>query len=290
MENDKQVISGKRLHEERVRLGMTMEQLADKINYSFSYISKIENGNKPLSAGVAEKLSDLFNIRPEYLRGYDDMRTLKDWETSEIKKNMSILDYFSSIGFSIRTCCVWNASFFSVAMGYQIIAPYLAPISEFNRGNEFIEFSESINYVAAVNDEYYYQNLLEELLSMSSYFPNDESAIDMMKKNPFGIFEFSSNPFDNANFKSDYSEYENMWLAKERKIDGHFYSHGSNCNGDRELHGFLSGSSVGFRYAFSENGILKGYVSGDGMARIASVIKGASVSIVNSMIGPQLFY
>lgn len=286
MENDRQVLSGKRLREERERLEMTMEQLADKINYSVPYISKIENGNKPLSAGMVKKLSGLFNVRHEYLGGYDNMRTLEDWETSEMEKNMSILDYFSSIGFSIRACYVWNASLFSAAMGYQIVAPYLAPNTKLDSDNEFIEFSKSINYVAAVNDEYYYQDRLKELLSMSAYFPNDESAIDMMKKNPFGTFEFSGNPFDNANFKSDYSEYENMWLAKEHKIDDHFYSHDSNCNGDRELHGFLAGSSVGFRYAFSENGVLKGYVSGDDMARIVSAIKGASVSIVNSMISP----
>ena len=286
MENDRQILSGKRLRKERECLGLTGEQLGDKIGYTASYISKIENGSKSISVSMLESLSDLFNIRPQYLGGYDDTRTFKDLENQQISENETLLGYFLSIGFSFRPCYVWDASFFAAAMGYQIVAPYLSPNTKLDSGNEFIKFSKAINYIAAVNDEYYYQDLMEELLSMSAYFPNNESAIDMMKKNPFGIFEFSDNPFENANFKSDYCEYENMWLAKERKINDCFYSHGSNYNGDRELHGFLSGSSIGFRYAFSENGILKGYASADDMRRIAAAVKGTSASIIDSMLNP----
>ena len=286
MENDKLILSGKRLNEERKRLGITLDQLGEKVGYTAPYISKIENGVRKLSPDALEKFANLFNVRHQYLEGSDDMRTFKDWEERQISENEALLDYLSSIGLSFRPCYVWNASLFAAAMGYQIVAPYLAPNDKLDSGNEFIEFSKSIDYVNVVNNEYYYQNLLEELLSMSAYFPDDESAVDMMRENPFGIFEFSVNPFDNTKFKSDYHEYENMWLAKEHKSDDHFYSHGLNSNGDLELHGFLSGSSIGFRYAFSENGKLKGYASADNMRRIATAIKGVSASIVSSMLAP----
>lgn len=48
--------------------------------------------------------------------------------------------------------------------------------------------------------------------------------------------------------------------------------------------GFLSGSFIECRYAFSENGILKKYVDSDFANKLADALDNATASIVHTML------
>ena len=59
MEFDAEVdafILGERLREERQKVGLTQEQLADKIGTKKSYISRIENGHADIQLSTLQKI------------------------------------------------------------------------------------------------------------------------------------------------------------------------------------------------------------------------------------------
>ncbi len=63
---------GDRVKKERIRLGMTQEELAKKAGYSSrTSINKIENG-RPASLKVVHKLAKALNVSEWYLLGSDD--------------------------------------------------------------------------------------------------------------------------------------------------------------------------------------------------------------------------
>lgn len=63
---------GDRVKKERVRLGMTQEELAKKAGYSSrTSINKIENG-RPASLKVVHKLAEALNVSEWYLLGSDN--------------------------------------------------------------------------------------------------------------------------------------------------------------------------------------------------------------------------
>ena len=63
---------GDRVKKERIRLGMTQEELAKKAGYSSrTSINKIENG-RPASLKVVQKLAKALNVSEWYLLGSDD--------------------------------------------------------------------------------------------------------------------------------------------------------------------------------------------------------------------------
>lgn len=65
-------ILGDRVKKERIRLGMTQEELAKKAGYSSrTSINKIENG-RPASLKVVHKLAKALNVSEWYLLGSDD--------------------------------------------------------------------------------------------------------------------------------------------------------------------------------------------------------------------------
>ncbi|MDO5433356.1 LexA family transcriptional regulator [Eubacterium sp.] len=62
-----------RIKEERLKAGLTQEELANKLGLKKSAIAKYENGRVTnLKKSTIEQLSKIFNCRPAYLMGYDD--------------------------------------------------------------------------------------------------------------------------------------------------------------------------------------------------------------------------
>lgn len=331
MENDKQVLSGKRLREEREkRLCLTEKELGKKIHYDATTISKYENGKLPLSREALSRLCVVFGVRPQYLLAKDDFRTQLDLDDykyqmmkKEIETNSAALKYLSAIGLSLRPCYVWNTSKYAAAMGYQIMKPYLVSDSCLSRsvivnivngkactesdiGSEFLKFSQNIDYVSAVNNEYYFPRLLDELAELNAFSLDAEISIQDLKNERLGIFEFAGNPIENADFRHAYDESINMYMAMFRHDDvksnsdplessagfmkqgeiplTYFYDSRQFNHGDLDLNGFLAGSSLEFRYAFSENGTLKNYVSLADIRRMVTTINSAAISIAGALL------
>ena len=59
--------SGVRLREERLRLGMTQAQLAEKLGVAAAYVSQMETGRQEVSDPVAAKMELLFGTEMRWL-------------------------------------------------------------------------------------------------------------------------------------------------------------------------------------------------------------------------------
>lgn len=58
---------GKRIREERKRLKLTQEKLAERIDLSEAYIGQIERGERILSLDTLLKITDQFGVTVDYL-------------------------------------------------------------------------------------------------------------------------------------------------------------------------------------------------------------------------------
>lgn len=78
--------TSKRIKELRLKKGLTMEQLAEKLNVSKSAIAKWENGYVDnMRQDKIQQLADLFNVSPVYILGYGDSTI----ELTEIVKGLT---------------------------------------------------------------------------------------------------------------------------------------------------------------------------------------------------------
>lgn len=62
-----QVEFGQRIREERNRLKMTQEDLAQELNIGYVHMNGIENGRKGCSIDLLLELSELFGVSTDYL-------------------------------------------------------------------------------------------------------------------------------------------------------------------------------------------------------------------------------
>ncbi len=62
-----QVEFGKRVMEQRKRLGLTQEELALRLNIGYSHENKMENGHKGCSIDLLLEMSELFGVPSDYL-------------------------------------------------------------------------------------------------------------------------------------------------------------------------------------------------------------------------------
>lgn len=72
-----------RIKEKRLELGLTQEELGDKLGLQKSAIAKYENGRvENIKRSVIAEMAKLFNCSPAYLMGWDDNdKTDNDDET-----------------------------------------------------------------------------------------------------------------------------------------------------------------------------------------------------------------
>ncbi len=62
-----QVEFGKRIRNEREKLEMTQEELADDLNISHGHLNKIEKGKEGCSIDLLLELSDFFGVSTDFL-------------------------------------------------------------------------------------------------------------------------------------------------------------------------------------------------------------------------------
>lgn len=65
---------GNRLRELRNEKRLTLRELAEKINMSFSNIATLERGDSQLREDTAKLFADFFNVSTDYLLGLSDER------------------------------------------------------------------------------------------------------------------------------------------------------------------------------------------------------------------------
>lgn len=61
------ILLGKRIKEERLKLNLTQENLAEKINVSTSYIGQIERGERSLSLDTLVNICNVLGVTVDYL-------------------------------------------------------------------------------------------------------------------------------------------------------------------------------------------------------------------------------
>jgi len=58
---------GKRIREERRKQNLTQEQLADKVNVTYSYIGQVERGQKGISLETLVNISNCLGVTVDFL-------------------------------------------------------------------------------------------------------------------------------------------------------------------------------------------------------------------------------
>lgn len=74
----------------REKLGMTQVELANKMGFDKSTMSKVENGTRKVSSDELEHLSSIFNVSADYLLGTNTSNSSKD---VDLKKDPVVLSY-----------------------------------------------------------------------------------------------------------------------------------------------------------------------------------------------------
>lgn len=74
---------GKRIKEARLRMGLTQEELANKMCKTKYLISKVENGLDNLTLDKVAEYAEALNVSPSYLMGWTDIP----------KESISHIDY-----------------------------------------------------------------------------------------------------------------------------------------------------------------------------------------------------
>ena len=71
----KRSVQSDRLAKERIRKGLTQEQLAEAASTSLGLVRKYEQGERNPSSGYIKDMADYFECAPEYLSGEQNCRT-----------------------------------------------------------------------------------------------------------------------------------------------------------------------------------------------------------------------
>ena len=81
---------GKRIREERLKKGLTQEQLAEKVDISLNFMSLIENG-KNMSVQTLINLADALDVSIDYLLN-DSQKFCEDRIVDQISQNLQLLN------------------------------------------------------------------------------------------------------------------------------------------------------------------------------------------------------
>ena len=86
---------GKRIQGRRKQMGLTQEQLADKMDVSIQMVSNLERGNKSIRIENLINLSEILNISTDYIltgrETTEDMQTLTEQMASLSQKERKMM-------------------------------------------------------------------------------------------------------------------------------------------------------------------------------------------------------
>ena len=91
-----------KLRELRIKLGLSVKEVGEKVGIAPNYISMIERGERPLNAKTLKIFCDFYKVKPNELLCYDEMVdvsendnsfTADDLQLLRLVKKMSVEDY-----------------------------------------------------------------------------------------------------------------------------------------------------------------------------------------------------
>lgn len=74
-----------RLRELRLKKGLTIKELSEKIGIASCYVSQIESGKRPLNHKTLKAFCEFYKVKPNELLGYDEMIEI-DESTNEFSE------------------------------------------------------------------------------------------------------------------------------------------------------------------------------------------------------------
>lgn len=84
--------SGERIRQLRINNGLTQEQVAETLNISRSFYSRIETGEKGCSVDLLVQFSNLFRVSLDYIiLGRYSSDLLADTDRTQLKKDIAKL-------------------------------------------------------------------------------------------------------------------------------------------------------------------------------------------------------
>ena len=87
-------ILGKRIEDERIRLGLNQIELAKKLNLSSSAsISQYESGDRIPSDDIKLKMCEIFDCSLDYLMGKSDIRNPNGEDLDKLQIGLSTKEY-----------------------------------------------------------------------------------------------------------------------------------------------------------------------------------------------------
>jgi len=75
---------GKRIRELRKKRGYTLRELGEKLNFDFTYLSRVENGRKIPSIELLQQMADFFNVDISYFFMKDEELALFEDDEKEL--------------------------------------------------------------------------------------------------------------------------------------------------------------------------------------------------------------
>lgn len=86
-------LMGKRIKECRERLGLTQEELGEKLGLQRAAINKYEKGHvENMKRATIKKMADIFGVSPNWLMGFDQ----EEFDDEIPTEKSALLDYFHS--------------------------------------------------------------------------------------------------------------------------------------------------------------------------------------------------
>lgn len=91
MKIDYKVLGGK-IRKIRLKHNLTIEQLAEILNLSASYVGLIERGQRGISIEILHKFSQTFNISTDYLLSSDTAEEIPEYGSAFSPYHQQIID------------------------------------------------------------------------------------------------------------------------------------------------------------------------------------------------------
>lgn len=76
-----------RLRELRLKKGLTIKELGQKINIAPAYLSQLETGTRKISRNMISVFCNFYNVKPNEILGYEDTMLEIDENDNEFKEN-----------------------------------------------------------------------------------------------------------------------------------------------------------------------------------------------------------
>jgi len=142
-------ISGK-IIEARRNLGMTQQELAEKINVTERTISNWENGARPSHVNSYQKLSNVFNVSLDYLMR-DNIDSKEETQSYlELGRNIAKIADFSS-------CTDFWMKFAICEKESTLLLPVQPAMKFMNELNQYYKSADKTNYISQLSRDFLFK-------------------------------------------------------------------------------------------------------------------------------------